>query len=110
MKLTMAVAAIAVLGSSAEAGQLKSWQQSTLELLGEEPKVVEAIWPNGMDGSLWVSMRDDGSNRDGFADYICLLLGDAGTPEGTRVIIHIRDATSMAREEMKEIGSSQCKR
>jgi hypothetical protein len=55
-------------------------------------------------------MRDDGSRRDGFADYLCLVLKDAGMPKDKFVVIRIWDAFSLAREEFKEIGRSECKK
>lgn len=84
------------------------WQTKAIAELEKEPSIVEALFPNGASGSLWVSMRDDGSRRDGFAEYVCLTLHGAGMPKGQVVMIHIWDAAAMAREEMNEIGSNTC--
>jgi hypothetical protein len=53
-------------------------------------------------------MRDDGSRRDGFAEYLCLVLHEHGMPKGDLVVIHIWDAAALARNEMREIGKFDC--
>lgn len=49
----------------------KQWQEKPVKLAVAEPKVYEALWSQSI--SFWVSMDDDGTDRRGFADYICIL-------------------------------------
>ncbi len=84
------------------------WQTKSIAELEKEPGIVEVLFPNGASGSLWVSMRDDGSRRDGFAEYVCLKLHESGLPKRHAVMIHVYDAAAMARGHMNEIGSNIC--
>ena len=106
------IAAIVVIsqtmaGASAEELATKEWQDKAVELAVAEPKVYEAMWSQSI--SFWVSMDDDGTNRRGFADYICILLNDAGKPEGEFVAVTIWDRASMATDSPRQIGKSQCR-
>ena len=76
--------------------------------ISEDPKVVEAIFPNNSSNSFWVSMFDDGSRRDGYAQYVCQILRDHGMPSNKLIVIRIWDATEMARENFKELGKHEC--
>lgn len=98
----------AMLASSALAAE--PWMNKALDLMKEEPKVVEALFNQDSARSFWVSMVDDGSRRDGFAEYLCIVLYDAGMPVGGFTVIHIWDAGAMASGLMKEIGRYDCER
>lgn len=100
-----ALALLALMQPAAAAAD-EAWRDKAVDLIRKEKKVVEAMFTQNI--SLWVSVRDDGTNRDGYADYICLVLGDAGMPKGDFVIIRILDAAALAKEEMKELGRSEC--
>lgn len=82
------------------------WREKAIALIREEPKVIEAMFPQPI--SLWVSARDDGSNRDGYADYVCLLLSEAGMPQGEHITIRILDAAALSNDQMTELGRGQC--
>lgn len=82
------------------------WRDIAVAEIKKEPKVVDAMFTQNI--SLWVSVADDGSNRDGFASYLCLLLADAGMQEGDFVVIKVWDAAAMAREKMTELGRHEC--
>ena len=83
------------------------WRKRYVDLVLAEPKVVEAIWPNST-GSFWASVRDNGTRRDGFAEYLCLLKSDAGAPKGVSYIISIWSAAEMARGKLSKIGEFHC--
>lgn len=51
--------------------------QSLLKLINEEPKVKEAIITDS--NVLYVSVEDDGTKRDGFANYLCELINEKGS-------------------------------
>lgn len=104
MRRFLFIATFAAVAPAAHAEE--AWRDKAVTMIGEEKAVVEAMFPQPK--SLWVSVRDDGSNRDGYADYMCLVLHDAGMPKGDFVVIRILDAASLARDEMKELGRSEC--
>jgi hypothetical protein len=91
-----------LLSTAAHAG----WQEKAIQEIKAEPKVVEASFQNG-GRVLWVSMQDDGSTRDGFATYLCLLLAGAGRPDDQGVTVRILDAAAM-RDELRQIGEGRC--
>ncbi len=84
------------------------WRADYLGLIQKEAGVVEAAWPNNSVGSFWVSVLDDGTPRDGLAQYFCLLRGDVGAPETARFVISIWDAKAMAMGDLRKIGSTNC--
>lgn len=99
---------LAVLTTAALAQE--DWRQKSLDAIAaNDPTVIEAIFPNDAPNSFWASMRDDGSRRDGFAEYLCLILHQHGMPKGDLVVIRIWDADVMARGEMRELGRFDCK-
>ena len=53
-------------------------------------------------------MFDDGSNRDGYAQYLCLILREHGIPSNKLIVIRIWDAAEMARENFNELGKHEC--
>lgn len=99
--LVFAMAVLAVTPSWA-----KDWRETATELVRQEKTVMDAMFTQPI--SLWVSMIDDGSRRDGFASYLCMVLHDAGMQSGDFVVIKIWDAAAMVREEMIEIGRYEC--
>lgn len=101
---TLLMIGMLVAANPATAGT--EWKAEALEEIKAEQNVVEAMWSRP--SILWVSMRDDGSRRDGYADYLCMVLRDHGKPDKDRIRIRIWDAYAMAREELKDIGSSWC--
>lgn len=65
-----------------------------------EPRVLHAKWVSS--SSLVLGMFDDGTNRDGFADYACqVLISDFGF-RGQSVSIFIKNA------KLKRLGESFC--
>lgn len=105
----MRLAFAAALLASVPALAMEPWQSTALDDIRSEPKVVEAMFPNEQSSTLWVSVRDDGTSRDGFAKYLCLSLAMAGMPEGHSVAVHVYDAARM-KDEMRELGGHTCRR
>ena len=81
------------------------WMVKATELALEEKQVIEAMFPDQRATSFWISVRDDGTDRSGFASYVCLLLYDAGMPVGLRTIISVWDLPVE-----KKIGRFVCER
>lgn len=84
------------------------WRKAGLELVRAEKQVVEAIWTQ--DISLWVSVIDDGNDRSPFAEYVCVLLRDAGRTQTAVdfVIVKVFDIAAMRAGEMVELGKAIC--
>lgn len=106
MKRLIVTLAIAV--SLVSASLAADWREKAVETIKSEPKVVDALFTQ--DISLWVSMRDDGSRRDGFAEYLCMTLHEEGMNVGDFVIIKILDAAALAQQNTKEIGRFECEK
>lgn len=104
------VTALGLICGTGSTSAQASWKENALQAVRDEKTVVEAIFPQGSNNSFWASMRDDGTRRDGFAEYICLVLHDSGMPKGSFLVIHIWNAAEMAKGNMREIGRSECAR
>ena len=108
MKKRSLIAILALFASSAIAEDTKEqWR------LDAERAVIEANKGTVMDAfssqplSFWVTMRDDGSRRDGFAEYVCLEISDY-KPSGQSVVVTIWDGIAMSRGDFLEIGKAVC--
>ena len=97
-----------LLGATAQAGE--PWMADSVAALRKEKAVREVLFSNDRSTSLWISVRDDGSRRDGFAEYACLTLVESGMPAGAFTVIRVWDAAAMARGEQRELGRYECSR
>ena len=88
----------------------EAWMDKAIAMIQGQSKVVEVMFNQDSQRSLWVSMVDDGTRRDGYAESLCIDLFDAGMPVGGFTVIHIWDAGAMATGSMKEIGRYECER
>ncbi|MCR9123019.1 MAG: hypothetical protein NXH91_12180 [Phyllobacteriaceae bacterium] len=84
----------------------ESWRETALTLANEEAKVRDALW--SQDISFWIAVDDDGTDRSGYAQYICLLLSQAGRPQGEFVSVTVWDYASMATQSPKRLGRANC--
>jgi len=75
-----------------------------LKEIESEKLVVSASW-GVTNSSLFVGVRDNGTARDGYAQYICLLLSDYKIND---VIVHIMDGIAIGYGKHKELGKSVC--
>lgn len=100
------VFALIFLFTSSISALSQDWKNSAIDELKTEKSIVETLFTGS--SSLWVSMVDDGSSRDGFAQYVCLILIEKGMPSGDLVVISIWDAAEMARGNQKRIGRHEC--
>ncbi len=81
-----------LLALPANAGEtLKPWQEKALQLIKQEKKVLDARWKMPSRNVLHVAMKPDGTRHDGFAEYLCMLFGDAGAPKGELKSVFIFD-------------------
>ena len=70
-----------------------------------EPSVLDAAWTS--DTVFKVGVLDDGTPRDGFADYVCSILSENGLQGGYTV--QVNDIASISRGgEWTVLGSAIC--
>jgi len=84
----------------------EAWRTEMVALARSEPSVIDALW--SAPSSFWVAMQDNGSERDGFASYLCLLTIDAGMPDGEMFRVSIVDIAALANDEISRIGEAVC--
>ncbi|MEL7454318.1 MAG: hypothetical protein AAGJ50_13210 [Pseudomonadota bacterium] len=84
----------------------EAWRDEAVKLAKEEPKIRDAMWSQSI--SFWITLDDDGTDRSGYASFVCLLLNQAGKPEGNFVIVTAWDHVSTATNNPKQLGKAQC--
>ncbi len=94
--------------AAAAAAFAEGWSERAVAEIKKEKMVVDAIFSAPQ--SLWVSVTDDGSNRDGLAQYLCLVVNDQERPPNSIITISIWDAAAMARQQMKKLGQTSCEK
>lgn len=82
-----------------------SWD-SALDAIRAEPKVVDLVRKGPI---LYVGMQNDGSRRDGYAQYLCEVLREERVDDRS-VDIHIIDIAELnATNKWKKMGSNVCR-
>jgi predicted small lipoprotein YifL len=76
--------------------------QAALAAVKKEPKVKSAAWAHKGLPSILVGVADNGSNRDGYAEYICQVLAEHQVYGG---VVHILDVYA---ENRRELGKHWC--
>lgn len=79
-----------------------------LRVIKSEPKIYNAVITK--EHALYVSVLDDGTSRNGYAQYICEVVRDFNTDISTiKVVKHnsIKSSEDIVYEPM--LGQSQCK-
>lgn len=67
--------------------------------LAAEPKIVDLVYDPSLQVQWNIAVEDDGTRRDGLADYFCLVLSEQGAvAKGTAV----RIVDAARREELKD--------
>ncbi|WP_321383596.1 hypothetical protein [Rhizobium sp.] len=107
--LIMSALMAAVFAGPASADvKLKPWQSKALKAVKSEKKVVDAKWRSPENNMLWVAMQPDGSLRDGFAQYLCLVPMNAGAPEGDLKTVWIYDPANF-ESGIQKMGMAACR-
>ncbi|MCZ4273323.1 hypothetical protein [Maritalea porphyrae] len=91
----------------ATASFAETWRETAINDALAEPKVHSAQW--SQEESFWIAVDDDGTRRDGFAEYTCLVLALAGKPQGEIIIVTVLDHNSMLQGNFKELGKKACR-
>ena len=89
-------------------GAQDAWRDDYVEAVRAESGIREAMFTGPV--SFWASMSDDGTRRDGFAEFLCVVAMQNGMPVGDFFVIKIWDFHAMLRKEMREIGRFNCER
>lgn len=118
-KLTIALAlSLSVLGCSSEKNSANesvaevsaidaAKQKEIVDYLKSdaEPAIKDAVFKQP--SHLGVGVIDDGSNRDGFAEYLCSVLKDDFDAQGVRVTVY--DIAKLVQtNKWIKIGESRC--
>ncbi len=78
----------------------------TYLLSAKEPKIKDALWSS--DRVLAVGVFDDGSNRDGYAQYLCMILYDYEL-KGERIYIKVIDFSKVVQKKgFIKLGEAFC--
>lgn len=92
----------------AQAFERTDAQQKVTEyfISSEEPKVKDATWT--APDIFKVGVFDDGSRRNGYAEYVCMVLYDHGL-KGKKVWVHVVDIEKVINEKrFVKLGEAQC--
>lgn len=75
----------------------------------KEPMVKDAVWADQLKNTLYIGVIDDGTRRDGFADYVCqVLISDFGLKQGD-ASVYVMDIVKITRDnKWEQLGRSGC--
>lgn len=75
----------------------------------KEPTVKDAVWADQLKDTLFIGVIDDGTIRDGMADYVCqVLISDFGLSQGD-ASVYIMDIVKITKDnEWRQLGRSDC--
>ena len=74
---------------------------------GKEPKVKDALWTT--DNLFKVGVFDDGTSRDGYANYVCNVLYENGF-EGSKIGVQVIDIGKLVKDgDWVKLGEARCK-
>lgn len=75
---------------------------------GNEPKVKDALWTSSF--MFKVGVIDDGSNRDGYAEYVCGLLRDDYQITDSTLMVQVIDISKLVKQgEWIKLGEASCR-
>jgi len=71
----------------------------------KEPTIKDAVWIK--DDILYVGVINDGTDRSGLADYVCMVAKERGAPAS---VVKVIDIVKVVRTgKFPELGKSYCK-
>lgn len=109
--LTLTIIAAITAAIPANAGEAPE-QEKADKILKQEKSVLQSRWRDGTNGwTLVVHMKDDGTNRRGFAEYVCQRLADVDADRNAkgRTLVKIVDhAAWLAKKDERTIGEIIC--
>jgi hypothetical protein len=97
-------ALLLLLAFTASADDLSASHRQALQEIKKEKKVADAFWYSPH--TLWVGMKSDGTSRNGYAKYLCLVLSDFNI---SKVDVVIKDYRKlMLKNEFVTMGMAYC--
>lgn len=76
-------------------------------LSGEEPTVLDATWT--ADKIFKIGVKDDGSRRDGFAEYACIEINNQFNAKEQGVWVQVIDYNKLMKtNEWVKLGEAHC--
>ena len=76
-------------------------------LSDDEPTVLDATWTD--DKILKIGVKDDGSNRNSFAEYVCGEVNGRFGGKGKRIWVQVIDYPHLMKtKEWEKLGESHC--
>lgn len=104
--LTLLLATAIMMPAIADEFDAKREEVKQYFISDEEPKVKDAIWTNST--TFKVGVRDDGTKRDGYAQYVCLELYSRGF-KGQGVLVRVVDIDKLVKTgEWINLGTAKC--
>ena len=101
--------AMAAHAASVNAEDLAPARQSAVDQFSDserEPTAIMGLWT--MDSVFKVGVLDDGSDRSGYAEYVCMALYDHGLG-GNNILVRVIDAPALIdRGEFINLGTAHC--
>jgi hypothetical protein len=85
-----------------------SSNNKALAIIKKEPKVKEAIITDV--NVLYVSVLDDGTNRNGYADYLCQILNENGSSVSNVKVVEVGTTNDPDKDNAYGVllGESNC--
>lgn len=108
MKAWIGVAAALLLTGCGETEDSGTFDDAAfIQAIEQESTVEDALVTDG--GNLYVGVLDNGSDRSGFAMYVCEVARDYATGDVSRKLVKIIDIAAAARDEgIEELGRHWC--
>ncbi len=82
----------------------ESKRNKYLSVVRKERKIMDVVWTK--DTQLWASVLNDGQNRNGYADYLCVLSKEYNFKYTFTILLF--DAQKATREEYVQLGRHRC--
>ena len=105
-KITLIFMAMVALMFIAFVSHADNYDKAMKEIKAEK-KVLDASWGPYKGSSLYVAVENDGTKRDGYAQYLCMVLNDYNIKG---VVIHVMTLKNMKKYNTKnDLGNYICK-
>ena len=105
--LIMIVGMLALSANAIAGNYSKNYQEVIKYFISSaEPQVKDAVWTQ--ENFLYLGVYDDGSKRNGYAQYACLVLNDMGF-RGKNIYVKIIDLHKMYKtKKWIKLGEAYC--
>lgn len=107
-KLLLTLLACCAIVPSVQADDLDAAREKVKNIFisDEEPTTKDAIWSTP--SVFKVGVKDNGTNRNGYAEYVCLTLGEHGF-NGKGIMVKVIDIDKLVKTgKWVDLGMAQC--